>query len=1374
MKSMANKLPEEFKKDYATFLDLVFYPNQPVDLLDDFVYDEVMGYGTTLDEKLFGVDALKELAILQRSQADAIKFKHKVSPVYSKINENGSNIIVVDEIKMIMLVDGNEVSFDVRMTTIWELFGKSWKLVHWHGSKPEYDSGGTDTWHIDEWKQKNAELQKQVEEKTADLAQKNRELEIETSLERVRTAAMSMQKAEDLLDVCQIISEQLEVLEVKNIRNVQLAIINEYSKTYSNYQFFAAYKKAVYEETNYLNNPASTELAFEMKKSAHSFFVGSINGKEFKEFKDWRKQFKQFPDPILDDLNEVFYYFYSIGNGGLGLTTYQPISDEELDIFKRFHTVFKLAYSRFIDLQKAEEQAHEAEIQLALERVRARTMAMQKSEELLETVSLISRQLKDLGEEIDQITIGVFKEDKNLIDIYGTIKGNLVQTLDASIEQSAMMSRIHKAWEAGKKSLIIELSGEELIKYNKWRNEFLNKDIYPIDNPNEIWFVNAAMFSKGMLGFSSSKQVSREANELLERFAAVFNLTYTRFLDLKRAENQAIEAQIETGLERARAQSMMMQHSDELIKTCQVFHEQVQLLGVDSEFSYLWLPEEHKNEHVFWTTWQDSSSEYQNRLVSYPLDKSDPVIAECYVAWESESPVHVNRVKPDNVASYFKDWTELLDDIEKFKPKNYPDGLYYVDAYMKYGCFGIMTKKLLSEDEKQILHRFSNEFERAYTRFLDLKEAEARAKEIQLELSLERIRAQVTMMQESSDLFDIVVNMRKEFLNLGHEADYFWYMRYTQNTYEKAMTSGDGTKIGMVMRLPRHIHGDIKLVADWEKSNESTLIFPMDTETAVDYVDKMISLGDFQQLDPNAPTLDDIRSLGGLTFIMARTQYGEIGFSLPGEVQNPPEESIETLDRFASVFDLAYRRFEDLKNAEARTKEAMKQATLDRVRAQVASMRKPDDLKQITPLIWNELKTLEVPFFRCGIFIIDETKEQVDVYLTTPDGRALASFNLAFHANTITDKTVEHWRKRKIYQQHWNKDAFISWTKELIDKGQIKTPAKYQGDADPPESLYLHFIPFEQGMIYVGNSEQLSDENMESVRSLAGALSYAYARYEDFIILEEAKTKVEKALGELKATQSQLIHAEKMASLGELTAGVAHEIQNPLNFVNNFSEVNKELIEELKEELEAGNIEDVKEIANDISSNEEKIKFHGSRADTIVRNMLQHSRNSGDEKVKTNINSIADEYMRLSFHGMRAKDKSFQSDFDIELAKDLPDINVVPQDFGRVLLNLINNAFYAVNKRRQADNLEYKPLVKIKTEKIKDIAEIRITDNGTGIPKKNLEKIFQPFFTTKPTGEGTGLGLSLSYDIITKGHGGEMLVESTEGKGTTFIIKLNI
>ena len=273
------------------------------------------------------------------------------------------------------------------------------------------------------------------------------------------------------------------------------------------------------------------------------------------------------------------------------------------------------------------------------------------------------------------------------------------------------------------------------------------------------------------------------------------------------------------------------------------------------------------------------------------------------------------------------------------------------------------------------------------------------------------------------------------------------------------------------------------------------------------------------------------------------------------------------------------------------------------------------------------------------------------------------------------------------------------------------------------------------------------------------------------------KEQLESTVEELKATQNQLVQQEKLASLGELTAGIAHEIQNPLNFVNNFSELNIELISELKEALASDDKVAarglVEEILGDITQNTEKINHHGKRAASIVKGMLQHSRTNTGQKETTDINALADEFLRLSYHGLRAKDKTFNADFNADLQLDLPNIEAVPQDIGRVFLNLINNAFYACSERAKNNPGEgYKPLVTVSTKALTGMVEITVKDNGSGISEENLEKIFQPFFTTKPTGKGTGLGLSLAYDIITKGHGGSIEVQSTEGVGTTFVVKL--
>lgn len=267
------------------------------------------------------------------------------------------------------------------------------------------------------------------------------------------------------------------------------------------------------------------------------------------------------------------------------------------------------------------------------------------------------------------------------------------------------------------------------------------------------------------------------------------------------------------------------------------------------------------------------------------------------------------------------------------------------------------------------------------------------------------------------------------------------------------------------------------------------------------------------------------------------------------------------------------------------------------------------------------------------------------------------------------------------------------------------------------------------------------------------------------------RENVVSAYDKLKSTQAQLIQSEKMASLGELTAGIAHEIQNPLNFVNNFSEVSGEMVDEMKEELEKGDYEEAKSIGEEIKQNLSRIRLHGKRADSIVKGMLEHSRSNAREKVPTDLNLLANEFLRLSYHGIRAKDKAFNADFELELDEELPKVTVVPQDIGRVILNMVNNAFYTVNEKSKTGIPDYHPMVRVKTKKTNNGIELCIQDNGSGIPESIKDKVFQPFFTTKPTGSGTGLGLSLSYDII-KAHNGELKVESKEGEGTEFTIFL--
>ena len=399
---------------------------------------------------------------------------------------------------------------------------------------------------------------------------------------------------------------------------------------------------------------------------------------------------------------------------------------------------------------------------------------------------------------------------------------------------------------------------------------------------------------------------------------------------------------------------------------------------------------------------------------------------------------------------------------------------------------------------------------------------------------------------------------------------------------------------------------------------------------------------------------------------------------------------------------------------------------------------------------------------------IDDKKGQAEIYLS------LANISLrdsskkenAHEQLALLNKALTLGKETKA--QDMLLKIHSSFYKSYRQLGQYKEALEHLELSDAIEKE-IHSTSFNQKILNLEITHKIEQSKKE-------AEIYRLRNVELANLYEESnrqKEEIQTTLTELKATQTQLIQKEKMASLGELTAGIAHEIQNPLNFVNNFSEINTELIEELKQELKAGKIDDAISISNDIKENEQKINHHGKRADAIVKGMLQHSQASTGTKQPTNINALADEYLHLSYHGLRSKDKSFTATLKTDFDESIGSIKLIPQDIGRVLLNLYNNAFYAVNEKSKMINEKYEPTVSVSTKMINDKIEISVKDNGNGILQKVIDKIFQPFFTTKPTGQGTGLGLSLSYDII-KAHGGEIKVETKEGEGTAFIIQLPV
>ncbi|HYM94130.1 MAG TPA: ATP-binding protein [Chitinophagaceae bacterium] len=495
-------------------------------------------------------------------------------------------------------------------------------------------------------------------------------------------------------------------------------------------------------------------------------------------------------------------------------------------------------------------------------------------------------------------------------------------------------------------------------------------------------------------------------------------------------------------------------------------------------------------------------------------------------------------------------------------------------------------------------------------------------------------------------------------------------------------------------------------------------------------------------------------------------------------------KNIPITERIAFLESELKRLEQDLaqKNREIEVEKA-----LEKVRSKALDMRSSSELSETSTILFQQLKELKIDAIRSGVGIFDDENNAIELWITSVSDEGRLFFILDYiniHVHPVFENIIEARKARK---------SFATMRLEGKELAQYyKTMSTYAGIPNRKDNIfseYYYSFFFSSGTINVVSGKELTNEETNIMLRFANAFGLMYTRFLDLKrsedqagLINEEKKILESTLSHLKATQNQLIQSEKMASLGELTAGIAHEIQNPLNFVNNFSEVNSELIAEMKDELTKGNIQEAKTIANGIDENEQKIIFHGKRADAIVKGMLQHSRSSSSVKVPTNINALADEYLRLAYHGLRAKDKSFNATMKTDYDESIGNINIVPQDIGRVILNLITNAFYAAHLLLPAGqagpeggfkdpNYEHKPTVWVSTKKAGDKVLISVRDNGPGIPQKILDKIFQPFFTTKPTGQGTGLGLSLSYDIV-KAHGGEIKVETKEGEGSAFSIIL--
>ena len=653
-------------------------------------------------------------------------------------------------------------------------------------------------------------------------------------------------------------------------------------------------------------------------------------------------------------------------------------------------------------------------------------------------------------------------------------------------------------------------------------------------------------------------------------------------------------------------------------------------------------------------------------------------------------------------------------------------------------------------------------------------ELERRRRQLEIERCLDNVRMRAGAMRSSSELGEASAVLFQQLNELGinairtavgifddpNDAMELWLTSYADS----------GEIVRMLYYFNLHIHPVFENIIPARQENKP-------------YALTILSGGDLRSY---YRTMSTYLSVTGQQ-VSNETEYFYFFFFPRGTInvvtsQSLTEEQCSIMTRFSQVFGLIYTRFLDLQTAETSIREAQIEAALERVRARAQAMQQPEELKDVAQFFRNEMSMLgEDELETCHIYIYDEKTRKSECWFALKNAGDKEDKLVSCEFEVDLSDTWVGREMLRFYDSNAKETSIVITGEdhiEWIDYCLAKCELLRDHYREELPGRTYHLCKFSDGAIGQSSAGVISQESWDLLKRVASVFSLAYSRFKDLTQaridlqnLKEEKKRAENALTELKATQGQLIQAEKMASLGELTAGIAHEIQNPLNFVNNFSELNKELLTELNEEIEKGNYADVRSIAKDISNNEEKISQHGKRADAIVKGMLQHSRISSGQKEPTDINALADEYLRLAYHGLRAKDKTFNAVIKTEFDPVIGKINIVPEEIGRVILNLINNAFYAVGEKQKQNLNGYEPTVTVSTRKERDKIEIKVKDNGNGIPQKIVDKIFQPFFTTKPTGQGTGLGLSLSYDIV-KAHGGELKVDAMEGRGSEFIITL--
>ena len=1044
-----------------------------------------------------------------------------------------------------------------------------------------------------------AEIERALREKSEALERAQRELRIEASIDRVRTVALTMRAPTEILTVCTTLYNELRSLGFEDLRNAMVNIHHDDRGVFQDYDYSGTVGPSLTTVPYDDGHPAVAKYLQQVRKGADAFAEFAISVQEMEHWREFRRRTGQADDPALNEGAALYYYFYSIESGSIGISKFSVASPGQLELLRRFRNVFDFAYRRYMDLSIVEAHLRESQIEAAMERVRARAMAMHSSTDLAAATAVIFTELRKLGIEPVRCGVVLLSKDSREARAFTTsaAAGNDSLALVGSFQLSGHPSfeEQYRSW-VRQENYFTTIGGEALRSRYELLRAGLPVPYLPPEQGDHEEHGYFFSFTEGQLYVWSQERYLPEALAILDRFKAIIALTFRRYLDLQRAEAQAREAQIEASLERVRAVAMSMMKSDDLLNVCKSVFTQLKGLG----FAHM------RNAQIYIS--DDPKGRFQN------YNYSDHV-GEEIVEVQFDSHPHVKRFHDaihqarDAFAHYeidgadLEEWRSYLNITLAQKPDKELEtasGLHYYFYSIGAGALGICTFEPIVEEELRILKRFRNVFDLSYQRYSDIALAEAQSREAQIEVSLERVRSRTLAMQSSDELAETAAVLFRQLIMLGIAPNrlYIAIIKDDVGNAEFWITDEDGGKVSSGFAANLRDNPTFTKMLRGLEAGEKSITINMQGEELREYFRHLATLN-----VPFKGGLSQKRRVQSIAYF----SKGFIGIASPAE---QTEATTKLLERFAAVFNLTITRFHDLLLAEAQARRSQ----------------------------------------------------------------------------------------------------------------------------------------------------------------------------QDLIQLQAANKEAEEALAELRSTQEQLVQREKLASLGQLTAGIAHEIKNPLNFVTNFSALSAEMVDEVIETVNGASTsfdrEGVVALLGDIRGNLAKINEHGSRADGIVKSMLYHSRGGSGKLEPGDLNALIREFVNLAYHGMRAGKNPIAPAIEFDLDASVGKVNLMAEEFSRVIVNICQNAFDAMREKGIAEDREdgsgtFVPRLLLRSRRQAQNVTVEIEDNGPGVPVDIRDKILQPFFTTKKGKQGTGLGLSIAHDIV-RAHRGTLTFDNNHQGGTTFRIMLPV